>query len=257
MEKIITLERERRPEQDITITTESTGYTEGYETGKQDGYTKGKQEGYNSGKEVGITEGKTAEYDRFWNGYQNNGKRKGYAYAFRGSGWTDETYKPKYKIVATGSLETAYRECKITKIENIDTSGATNFNTTFYNNQVEIYDELDFSSATNTTNAFAHSTKVHTIRKIISSETTVWHSQAFYNCANLENIIFEGVIATNLICNSSKLTIESLLSIINALKNYKAIGDTSTHTCTIGSSNLKKLTNEQKAIATDKGWTLA
>lgn len=48
-----------------------------------------------------------------------------------------------------------------------------------------------------------------------------------------------------------KLTVDSLLSLLNAL----ADGVTD-KTCKIGTTNLAKLTEEQKAIATDKGWTL-
>ena len=48
---------------------------------------------------------------------------------------------------------------------------------------------------------------------------------------------------------------ESLLSILNALKDYSS--STSSWVCTLGTTNLEKLTEEQKAIATEKGWTLA
>lgn len=204
--------------------------------------------------------GKTAEYDRFWNGYQgNNGTRRNYANAFRGWGWTDETYKPKYKVIATGSLETAYRESRITKLENIDTSGATNFNTAFYNmpNLLTI-DKVDFSSATNTTNTFAHSKKLHTIGELVSSETTVWHTGVFQNCTAIKNLNITGTIAgTSVNFWLPTLTHDSLMSIINALKDYVAIGDTAKHTCSISPTNLNKLTDAEKAIATQKGWTLS
>ena len=49
------------------------------------------------------------------------------------------------------------------------------------------------------------------------------------------------------------LTRESLLNLFNALQQLDE-GDT--RTCTIG-TNISKLTDEDKKIATDKGWTLA
>lgn len=49
----------------------------------------------------------------------------------------------------------------------------------------------------------------------------------------------------------SKLTHDSLLNILNALPET-----TEAYTCTLGSTNLAKLTDEEKAIAIDKGWTL-
>jgi surface protein len=48
------------------------------------------------------------------------------------------------------------------------------------------------------------------------------------------------------------LSHDSLMSIINNL-----ITVTSTKTLTLGATNLAKLTDEEKAIATNKGWTLA
>ena len=42
---------------------------------------------------------------------------------------------------------------------------------------------------------------------------------------------------------------------INALVDYS--GTTTTRTLKIGTTNLNKLTDEEKAIATEKGWTLA
>lgn len=46
--------------------------------------------------------GQQAEYDRFWDEYQQNGTRTNYSYAFAGSAWTDASATPKYPI-GTGS----------------------------------------------------------------------------------------------------------------------------------------------------------
>lgn len=51
-------------------------------------------------------------------------------------------------------------------------------------------------------------------------------------------------------CN--QLTVESLMSIINALKST-----TETKTLTLGSANLAKLSSAQIKVGTDKGWTIA
>ena len=51
---------------------------------------------------------------------------------------------------------------------------------------------------------------------------------------------------------STKFTREALVEILNNLATV-----TSTQTLTMGSTNLAKLTDEDKAIATGKGWTLA
>lgn len=59
------------------------------------------------------------------------------------------------------------------------------------------------------------------------------------------------VSMANAFNNLTDLTHESLINILNALPN-----STNGYTCTLGSSNLAKLTDEEKAIAVDKGWTL-
>ena len=54
------------------------------------------------------------------------------------------------------------------------------------------------------------------------------------------------------ISSSTKFTREALVEILNNLATV-----TSTQTLTMRSTNLAKLTDEDKAIATGKGWTLA
>lgn len=201
--------------------------------------------------------GQNAEYIRFWNGYQGNGTRRGYSYAFRGWGWTDETYKPKYKVTATGNMEQCYRESRITSLSNIDTSGVTSFNTAFYNNDFQTIDKLDFSKATNTQSAFAHSVKLHTIGELVSNETTVWHTTTFQNCAALTNLTITGTIATNFTCSIASLTHDSLVSIINALKDYSEDTSGTSHKVTLGSTNIGKLTSEELDSIREKGWTYA
>ena len=49
------------------------------------------------------------------------------------------------------------------------------------------------------------------------------------------------------------LTVDSLVSVLNALPQ---LDSGTSYTCTIGSDNLAKLSDQQKAIATNKGWTL-
>ena len=49
------------------------------------------------------------------------------------------------------------------------------------------------------------------------------------------------------------LTVDSLVSVLNALQQ---LDEGTSYTCTIGSDNLAKLSDQQKAIATNKGWTL-
>ena len=66
--------------------------------------------------------------------------------------------------------------------------------------------------------------------------------QSFISCA----------IPVSFGASGTALTHDSLMSIINNLATV-----TTTQTLTLGSTNLAKLSSEEKAIATNKGWTLA
>ena len=73
------------------------------------------------------------------------------------------------------------------------------------------------------------------------------------NTSTINEITFkEGCVFYGVNIGRYNLTREASLSIIKALQTT-----TETRTCTLGSSNLAKLTDEDKKIATDKGWTLA
>ena len=79
----------------------------------------------------------------------------------------------------------------------------------------------------------------------------------FQNC-KASNITFteDSVIACRgLDFSSCPLTHDSLMSIVNALQDKASLGTTGT--ITLGTTNLAKLTDGEKAIATQKGWTLA
>ena len=223
------------------------------------GWNEGMSEGYNHG----LEEGKQAEYDRFWNLYQPNGNEPtGYSGAFSGNRWTMDTFTPKYDIVPSGAQNMFWNSAITDLVAACERQGI----------------KLDFSqnSSTQWGNAFsyARSTRLgkisaegaqfsatfsnahaHTIEKLIVSETTSYGS-AFVNCSKLQNITFEGVIGKSglNLSYSPLLTHDSLMSVINCLKDYSS---TSGYTVTLGATNLDKLTDSEKAIATQKGWTLA
>ena len=74
----------------------------------------------------------------------------------------------------------------------------------------------------------------------------------FQNCSSLETIHMINIDANLDISSSTLFTREALLEIIGNLKTV-----TTTKMLTMGETNLAKLTEEDKAIATNKGWTLA
>ena len=296
--------------------------------------------------------GKKAEYDAFWDVYQDNGKRTAYNYAFAGNGWNENTFKPKYDMdVTEASTMFAHSHIKDFKAlceaagVSVTFARCTNFGAFMSWNSVEVLPVIDTRSCTALGGIFNGATNLRQVDKlIIKDDGTTTFSGSFGYCWNLRDIVFEGVIGNSLsFSDASNLTHDSLMSIINALKNYSArsykiemqctddgfeygfdsgpgyfwhdngvyfkVGDTigfsgdnangrytvtsvqwnggnqeeydvffdgeytpvsgdvvtiyesegsaSTHTVTLGATNLAKLTDAEKAIATQKGWTLA
>ena len=83
----------------------------------------------------------------------------------------------------------------------------------------------------------------------------------FYGCSSLTD--FSGLRNVRLSLNlspCSSLTQTSLLNTIDGLYDFTGNGlnpGSAQGTLTLGATNINKLTDEQKAVATSKGWTLA
>ena len=77
-------------------------------------------------------------------------------------------------------------------------------------------------------------------------------SYMFDNCTKLEEIHMTGMKTSFDISVSTLFTREALVEILNNLATV-----TSTKSLRMGATNLAKLTDEDKQIATNKGWTLA
>ena len=178
--------------------------------------------------------GKKAEYDAFWDAYQKNGNRRQYDYAFYNC-WDDITYNPKYPIVATSTSGYIYATSNITSTKVPITIDTATTNYLFY-----------ACRALKTIPSIKVTSKV--------SVLTGW----FTLCSELEEIYFtdDSEIVNNVSFSAcEKLTHASLLSIIGALKDYS--GTSETKKLILGTTNLGKLTDAEKKVATDKGWTLA
>ena len=78
-------------------------------------------------------------------------------------------------------------------------------------------------------------------------------SRCFYSCSALTTITGNPNFKVSIdLSRSPNLTHDSLMVIINGLQTIET-----TQTLTIGSTNLEKLSEEDKKVASDKGWTLA
>ena len=127
----------------------------------------------------------------------------------------------------------------------------------FYETSITHIPTIDTSSVTATLDRTFYGSSIITIDKVIVPSTAKFST--FMYCVNLEHVIFEGVIGQNglKVDSCTKLDHESLMSIINCLEDKTADTSGTQWVVTLGATNLGKLTDEEKAIATERGWTLA
>lgn len=95
--------------------------------------------------------------------------------------------------------------------------------------------------------------KLHTLH--IPASVSWIGADVLNRCTALANVTLgDGFNTSGLDLHWCPLTVESMVQMLGALA---ANTSASTKTLTLGATNLGKLTDEQKAVATDKNWTLA
>lgn len=218
--------------------------------------------------------GKKAEYDKFWDAYQQNGTRTLYdregGRNFAAECWDFTNFYPKYDIRPTtagsmfynwsdaqhvGDLAQRLQDCGVV----LDTSNATNMYGMFrYARSITRIPAIDARGVTNDSGMnFAFGDLLEsdslTIDKLIVGDH-VNLTDAFNRARSLVSITFEGVIGSNLNMSwSSKLNQESVQSIIECLKDLTGLD---TLTLSLHAGVGAALTDEQKATITAKNWTL-
>ena len=155
----------------------------------------------------------------------------------------------------------------------------------FYYYTGSIIKYLDISNSTSTRNMFYGCGNLITIPQLNTSNVTNI-SYMFQGCSKLASIplldcskvtsassIFnpsyygDHIYLTDLggfknlkvdldIQKAPNLTVQSIMNVINNLYDFRANGESTTRTLQLGTTNLNKLTDEQKAVATNKGWSL-
>lgn len=153
------------------------------------------------------------------------------------------------------NMSSMFSSCySLKSITELNTSKVTDMSSMFsFCRSLQRISNLDTSEVTNMGSMF-NSCSVLNIANLNMSKVSN-ASYIFYDCSSLFNIKNIKNINTDIaINNSTYLNRTTLLKIINALVDLT--GQT-TKTLTLGSINLAKLTDEEKAIATNKNWTLA
>ena len=146
---------------------------------------------------------------------------------------------------------------KLTQLDvsNFDTSNVTNMSYMFRNcfklTQLDV-SNFDTSKVKDMNNMFGGCIRLTQLDVSGFNTSNVINMSSFItNASALQNFI-SCAIPVSFGASDTALTHDSLMSIINNLATV-----TTTQTLTLGSTNLAKLSSEEKAIATNKGWTLA
>jgi hypothetical protein len=240
-----------------------------------DGIVDAIDEVYAAGEDNGIAE--------TWEGIQDGGNLTEYGYHFYNWKISRKTFKPQYDIAPTAANYTFYNCHKANSDEiidfeqiekeqgiKIDFSNCKALHHVFNGAEIDVINVIDVRNASDTNalywtfcgvtgsgQSFGHPL-VKRINKFIVGEKTDRFYMTFYYALDLEHCGFEGEISKNgLELNMcKKLDHESLMSAMNCLKDYSTDTSGTVWKVILGATNLAKLTADEKAIATGKGWVL-
>ena len=138
---------------------------------------------------------------------------------------------PAFDTSNVTSMRCMFQKCgSLTSVSTFDTSKVTDMNAMFYLcNSLSSVPTFDTSKVTDM-------------------------SYMLESCSSLKEVHMFGMKVNFDISSSTKFTREALLEIIN---NCQDLTGQTSHRIQMGSTNLAKLTDEDKLIATNKNWTLA
>lgn len=208
----------------------------------------------------GYLAGKQAEYDRFWDSYQNYGNRKDYQNCFSGEGWTEELFKPKYDVISTSAYmlfrQSGFKDLGAAIRNSGKRVAISNsiLQFTFQQSlQLEVIEGIEIlTPLVSTTSAFASCPKLRKIQTLPIAENAT--SLDFSNIPALEEISFSGVLPVSFsFAQSPNLTAESVQNIIDHLKDLT--GQTSKRV-QFHSTVITNLTDAQASAIAAKNWTL-
>ncbi len=189
----------------------------------------------------------------------------------------------KFDVSRATNISYAFSHCRaITENPMINTQRISNYTYAFYYSSMATC-EIDVSNGKTFNNAFSYCDKLTHIKFLNMNTNNITvsvpymfvndkalttiegldltncsgYSGLFNGCSRLKNLDVKGIRIYDNNFNVSQctaLTVESLLNILNALEDHT--DNATTYTVQLGSTNLAKLTLEQKQVAYDKNYIL-
>lgn len=169
----------------------------------------------------------------------------------------DLIFMPKVDTSKANNMQSMFSSCaNLMQVPLLDTSNVVHFDEMFYNcSSLTVVPQFNTSNLYSAQLMFGGCSKLVKIPLLdfTKAEQLRYMLSA---CSELVELGGFSNLSVNLDLSSSrKLTAESLMNVINQAADLSNTGGTAT--LTLGTTNISKLTEEQIAIATSKGWTLA
>lgn len=205
--------------------------------------------------------GKQDMNEAWWRAISNNYTRTDWNYAFQQANIRN-IEPPQGTITVKNDAYRMFQSCKTN--ESIptcfDCSGVTGVTHAFRWSSIKVFVDLKIPALSKYQGTWQECGNLETIEIIRCHENTVLDA-TFSALKNLKDVTFEGVIGQNISFSASPLlSKETLLSnggdgVFGKLKDYEGTG--TTRTITLHADTKEMLTEAEKAIATQKGWTIA
>ena len=151
------------------------------------------------------------------------------------------------------NMESMFENCyNLKSIPQLDTSNVINFSRMFYQcSNLTTIPQLDISNVTNMFYMFGYCKKLITIPKLDASNVKSMN-YIFNRCSSLTSIGMYGFTCSVDITDTA-LEHDAIVAFLN----QAGTAYDSSQKITMGSAKLALLSDEEKAIANNKGWTLA
>ncbi len=178
--------------------------------------------------------GKTAEWNAFWDAFQDNGNRRKYGYAFYGTTWNDITFKPKYDIILDGNdgrtgfavfsfsyITDLAKICEEQGIVIDGTKFAPSTNQDWFNACYNLTRTPPIPVNENFRYGYfyGYCTRLHTVEGFYVHENVTFANNVFSSCGELQNLTVIGTIGQSglNVQWSTKLSKASIKSVMTAL----------------------------------------
>ena len=210
--------------------------------------------------DAGKNAGKAEESRAWWDCFTNKNTRTTYDYAFYQSNFNllEGGFNPPYTLKPSyaGYIFRSARGVTKIKKEHFDWSNNASANyMCCYCYDLEEVEEFEIGN--NHMWTFSDCTKLKTIGKFtLRSGCTIKSEHPFANCNSLENIIFDGVIPNSVSFQwCSKLTVESMKSLISSLQDYSGTDKAFAYTISFHADALARLNAEGATSPNNNLWT--